>query len=124
MIYIDWPYYEEHGTGSVPKEEFDAFAREATQQIDYITFNRITPEQPEAVMQQVRDCAVALVDYLWTASQMIVPGKGIITSEKVASWSTNYTVPPEMSPANKDISMYRICRRFLTRPVNLMYVGG
>ena len=125
MTYIDWTYYEQHGSGSVPQASFDTLAREATQQIDYVTFDRITPTTiPESMVDKVKECAVKLVEYLWDASQAVVPGRGVVSSERVANWSTNYSLPAEMSPANKDQTMYRICRRYLTRPINLMYAGG
>ncbi len=120
MLYADYAQYSRYGSGSVPSGEFEKLADRASQWIDYVTFGRITPDK---VTEKINRCCVEIVDYLYASAQFIVEGKGVVTSETVDKWRVSYAIPASMSPNNPDAAMMDICRKWLTRPTNLLYMG-
>ncbi|MCL2563143.1 MAG: hypothetical protein FWE08_03815 [Oscillospiraceae bacterium] len=127
-MYADYGFYKEHGSGNIPEEKFPRIARRAQQQIDYVTFDRVSAHSlGELSWERIKMCLCELVDHLWDVSLTIEQDEdgisGVISNERVGPWSASYQLPQHLLSENLDESMHKICQRWLTRPINLMYVG-
>lgn len=93
MIVPSYEYYTEHG-GQLTEEQFQQMLGKACYCVDNATFghyDKCTLENTTlTVVQRIRDCLCAVVDYLDTQIEEGGYSYKAVTSEKVGSWSCTY----------------------------------
>jgi len=131
-MYADYEFYVLHGFELVPEEKYDFVSQKASHAIDYYTFNRI---ERDKITKRIKLCHCELCDFFYALeqeaeSQKLVDGKGPVKSESVDNWSASYGTSqiPQMytnsaTGGGIDGMIRNICLKYLTAPVNLMYVG-
>lgn len=127
-MYADYEFYKANWSGKVPEQRYNYTALRAAHHMDYLTFNRINANN---LTDQIKLCQCELCDYLYAldqqaASMEIIDGKGVVKSETVDIWKREYTAPLlslEYAKTNTDTMIANICKKWLTRPNNLMYAG-
>ena len=62
MAYADYTYYSTEYGGAMPESEFKRLSRQASAYLDSVTFERIAPELPTALMGKVKDACCAVAD--------------------------------------------------------------
>jgi hypothetical protein len=91
-MYADYKFYTEKYIGSaIPETAFTEMERGASAYINYITHNRIKPDDlPEWVMERVKmaTCAVAEICY----KQATDEDSPTVSSESVGNHSVSYSV--------------------------------
>ena len=91
-MYADYNFYTSEYMGSaIPETAFPAVERAASDYINYITHNRIKPDElPEAVMAKVKMavCAVGEICY----KQTVEDENPTVSSESVGNHSISYSV--------------------------------
>ena len=123
MIYANYSFYEQYGSGAIDEADFERLAHQASRSMDYVTFDRLPELSEIEITDKIRLCCVELIDYFHAVSKFIIEDRGVIVSEAVATWRTTYKIPDNLSPDNKQESIVNICQRWLVRPINYMYVG-
>jgi hypothetical protein len=113
--YADRTFYTDTYKGSaIPDAVFDYWATQASGRIDEVTFDRSTSAEGEDLEKiKMATCAVAEVMY------KIETAGGIITSEKVGSYSRTVKVPEKDSKKQRT---YDAAKLYLGR-TGLMYRG-
>jgi len=114
-MYAEYSFYVKNGQNKLTKKEFAKLARRAGERMEYFTFDRIVGIE---LTDRMRLCLCDIVDYLCSAEE------NPVKSESVGKWSVSYAVSDYALPENANAAIQEICRQYLTRPVNLMFVGG
>jgi hypothetical protein len=115
MAYAELTYYKDTYKGSaIPDAVFDYWATQASGRIDQVTFDRSTSAEGEDLDKvKMATCAVAEVMY------EIKTAGGIVTSERVGSFSRTLKVPENDSQKQRT---YDAAKLYLGR-TGLMYRG-
>lgn len=128
-MYANFDYYTEKFYGvMIPEDQYNRYALEASDFIDYLTWNKA---QGMAEDPSVQKCCCALAEQYMTidatrrAAAAKVTDDGIIASESVGSHSRSFRNGAEgaqaVQEAEKELS--NIARRYLL-PTGLLYRGG
>ena len=126
-MYADYDFYKENWSGKIPTDEYNLIAVQASQQIDYLTFDRLT--NGAEITERVKLCQCELADFLYQREiEMGLNDKKAapIKSETVDSYRVEHavtTTTKAKSQGDIDSGVVGVCRKWLTRPTNLMYVG-
>lgn len=91
-MYVDYSFYTSQYGGTLPPAVFSRLEIQASQTVNYYTFNRIG--EPD---DQIRYCVCELVEYLSSIEN------GIITSESVGKHSMSYKIEKSKDAMAKDI---------------------
>ena len=117
----NYDYYNEHG-GKLSGEEFAAVVREAEYTVSFLTLGR-SESPPESMVTRVKDCICAVCDEIHSHKQTdeLLPG-GISSIN-----NDGYSVTRNADGIQSDNAEFRdyiaICKKYLTIPYNLMYMG-
>lgn len=128
-MYANFDYYTEKFYGvMIPEDQYNRYAMEATDFIDYFTMGKA---KNSAELPEVMKCCCALAEQYMTidatrrAASAKVTDEGIIASESVGSHSRSFRNGAEgaqaVEAANKELA--NIARRYLM-PTGLLYRGG
>jgi hypothetical protein len=120
-IVPDHDYYTEHG-GKLSNEEFAALVRDAEYTVSFLTLGR-SEDPPESMITRVKDCICAVVDAMHGYRQtdnLLPAGVASINND-------GYSVTRNVDGIQSDNAEFRdyiaICKKYLTIPYNLMYMG-
>lgn len=120
MIYADYEYYSQEFHGNkIPEEKFPAAARDASRQIDYVTFGRL--KAADDVPDKVKEACCAAAEALYLTEDAVLKAAGGISSEKIGDLSVTYSAGSAsgaVSGAVRDV-----IREYLAN-TGLMYRGG
>lgn len=75
--YVDYEFYTAHGTGTVPEQDFDRLAFEASRYLDRITFGRLKDVTDSETLEAVRYTCIAYIDRIYLSEQAEDGGKEI-----------------------------------------------
>lgn len=128
-MYADWNFYLLNYYGNVIQEaEFDRYASQASDFIDYYTMGRAAKN---ADLPAVKKCCCALaeqykaIEAVRAAAAAKVTTDGIIASESVGSHSRSFRTGADgtQAVAEESKELVNIARRYLM-PTGLLYRGG
>lgn len=96
-VYADYLFYtEQYGGTAIAQADFGRLARQASAQIDELTFERaapiITADTDDNLIERIKLATCACAEELYRQEQ-----GGVISSEKVGSYAVTYAVSPAMS---------------------------
>lgn len=90
MIYADYEYYSQEFHGDrIPEDKFPAAARDASREIDYVTFGRL--EAADDIPDKVKEACCAAAEVLYLTEDAALKAAGGISSEKVGELSVTYS---------------------------------
>jgi uncharacterized protein YfeS len=126
MIYANYEFYKENWSGKIPQDEYTFLATQASKQIDYLTFNRITVE---TVNENIMLCQCELAVFLYQREISLglnANQEPPVKAETVDSYRVEYVVSTTTAKITGEVdnTVTAICQKWLTRPTNLMYAGG
>ena len=117
----DYDYYTTHG-GKLSGTEFAACVRDAEYTVSFLTLGR-SEDPPESMITRVKDCICAVVDAMHgyrQSNSLLPPGVASINND-------GYSVTRNADGIQSDNAEVRdyiaICKKYLTLPCNLMYMG-
>lgn len=118
-LHSTWEYYTEEYHGSLPLEKYQRWVLAANA---YITFSTGSENQnaPEMMRENLKRCECEVADVLYEFSQ--VP-RGVVSVDNDGYKATFGSRYAGGSTESETIVLERICRRYLTFPVNLLYRG-
>lgn len=122
MLDITYEEYRQSG-GQLDEATFQRVLPDAQYTVSMFTLGR-SEEPPENMQKRVKDCLCAMVDLRqgYRESEELLPrgigstnNAGLSVSRSVRNGST--------AEADEQQDYDALCRKYLTRPVNLMYRG-
>lgn len=117
--YSTWEYYTGVHGGAAGENEYARLAKKAAAEIDHQTFGRAKTAE-ESMQGALCECECELVDALFSfegTAALIPAGINSISNDGLAVTAAGDTA------TKRDTELYRICRKFLCAPYNLMYAG-
>lgn len=94
MMYADYSFYTTEFNGSlIPEQDFTYRASKASEYINNVTFDRITPElleSDEAAALKIKSCCCALAESDYRFDQ-----NSDKSSEKIGNYSVTYNNKPD-----------------------------
>lgn len=88
--YADFEFYRDTFLGEkIPEERFPQFARDASVQIDRVTFNRL--KNAADIPEEVKNACCAAAEVLYLTEDASVKAAGGISSETVGEHSITYS---------------------------------
>ena len=121
MCIVDHDYYVGKG-GKLSLEEFTALLKDAVYTVDYITFGRIQ-NPPGSMVERVKDCICAVIDEMHREQQTADLLPRGIASINNDGYSVSRGAESVHGGDAAQSAYIAICRKYLTRPVNLLYTG-
>ena len=125
MVYANWDFYNRTWHGSMTAQEFERWNSRASLEIDRATQGRAAAA-PESMRDALAQCCCELADTMLQQDEAVLATKGgAVAGESVDGYSVTYrgsTGNGSLQDAADDARLH-ICRKYLCRPVNLLYTG-
>ena len=125
MAYADYDYYSGIWQGDMSEADFNKWANRAGMEIDRLTQGR-SAAAPESMRDALAQCCCELADAMLRQDEAVLATKGgAVAGESVDGYSVTYRGSTENSSLQDaaDAARLHICRKYLCRPVNLLYTG-
>lgn len=125
MAYADYDYYSGIWQGDMAEADFNKWANRAGMEIDRATQGRAAAA-PESMRDALALCCCELADTMLQQDEAVLATKGgAVAGESVDGYSVTYRGSTENSSLQDaaDAARLHICRKYLCRPVNLLYTG-
>ena len=125
MAYANWDFYNRTWHGSMTAQEFERWSARASLEIDRATQGRAAAA-PESMRDALAQCCCELADVMMQQDEADrATGGGTVAGESVDGYSVTYRGGAETGSLQDaaDAARLHICRKYLCRPVNLMYTG-
>ena len=126
MAYANWDFYNRTWHGSMTAQEFERWSARASLEIDRATQGRAAAA-PESMRDALALCCCELADTMLQQDEAaIATGGGNVAGESVDGYSVTYRGGAETGSLQDtaDAARLHICRKYLCRPVNLLYTGA
>ncbi|MDO4541491.1 MAG: hypothetical protein Q4C00_01495 [Bacillota bacterium] len=118
MAYADYKFYSNRYYGSLPQCEFEQLIGIAGEHIDQATMDKAVTA-PNQMQERLSYCCCAVVDQLHAIRKAEIESMGgAVKSAANGGYSVTFT--EQELKAHTDETIARICRKWLTYPVNLM----
>lgn len=122
-----WEYYHDTYNGKLSEGEYRRMAIQAAAEIDLRTLGR-AQEAPAEMAAALQNCECELVDAMHgfdEAHEILPVGIQSINNDgySVSAGSSNAAGAATSRLQSEDTVLRAICIKYLTRPVNLMYLG-
>lgn len=125
MAYADYDYYSGIWQGDMSEADFNKWANRAGMEIDRLTQGRAAAA-PESMRDALALCCCELADAMLRQDEAVLATKGgAVAGESVDGYSVTYRGNTENGSLQDaaDADRLHICRKYLCRPVNLLYTG-
>lgn len=125
MAYANWDFYNRTWHGSMTAQEFERWSSRSSLEIDRATQGRAA-SAPESMRDALALCCCELADAMLQQDETALATKGgAVAGESVDGYSVTYRGSTEGSSLQDaaDAARLHICRKYLCRPVNLLYTG-
>lgn len=125
MAYANWDFYNRTWHGSMTAQEFERWSSRSSLEIDRATQGRAAAA-PESMRDALALCAASWRIPCCSRMRPSSPSKGgAVAGESVDGYSVTYRGSTENSSLQDatDAARLHICRKYLCRPVNLLYTG-
>lgn len=120
MAYADWDFYNRTWHGGMTAQEFERWSARASLEIDRATQDRAA-SAPESMRRALALCCCELAEAMLRQDEAAAAtGDGAVAGESVDGYSVTYRTGFQDSVAAVRLD---ICRKYLCRPVNLLYTG-
>ena len=125
MAYANWDFYNRTWHGSMTAQEFERWSSRSSLEIDRATQGRAAAA-PESMRDALALCCCALADTMLQQAAAVLATRGAaVAGPSVDGYSVTYRGSTENSSLQDatDAARLHICRKYLCRPVNLLYTG-
>lgn len=125
MVYANWDFYNRTWHGSMTAQEFERWSSRSSLEIDRATQGRAAAA-PESMRDALAQCCCELAEVMQRQDSTAQATQGgTVAGESVDGYSVTYRGSTENSSLQDaaDAARLRICRKYLCRPVNLLYTG-
>jgi hypothetical protein len=125
MAYADYAYYSGTWMGDMPEADFNKWSARAGIEIDRLTQGRAA-DAPTSMGDALAQCCCELAESMQQQDSAAQATQGgAVAGESVDGYSVTYRGSIEGSSLQDaaDAARLNICRKYLCRPVNLLYSG-
>ena len=125
MVYANWDFYNRTWHGSMTAQEFERWSSRSSLEIDRATQGRAAAA-PESMRDALAQCCCELAEAMQRQDSTAQATQGgTVAGESVDGYSVTYRGSTENSSLQDaaDAARLHICRKYLCRPVNLLYTG-
>lgn len=123
MVYANWDFYNGVWHGELTAQEFERWSSRASLEIDRVTHGRAAGA-PDTMTGALAQCCCELAEAMCRQDQAASAScGGAVASENVDGYSVSYRESAGSLDGAAQNTRMNICRKYLCRPVNLMYTG-
>lgn len=123
MVYANWDFYNRVWHGELTAQEFERWSSRASLEIDRVTHGRAAGA-PDTMTGALAQCCCELAEAMCRQDQAASASfGGAVVSENVDGYSVSYRESAGGLDGAAQNTRMNICRKYLCRPVNLMYTG-
>lgn len=126
MVYANWDFYNRTWHGSMTAQEFERWSSRSSLEIDRATQGRAAAA-PESMRDALALCCCELADTMLQQDEAALATKGGAVAGRERGWVQRDPIAAAQRTAafrtRRTPPRLRICRKYLCRPVNLLYTG-